>query len=240
MEINTLVGSRIRLFRRAKGLTLVQFAEKIHKSKASVSKYETGDISIDVETLFDIARALDISVHQLLDCADAAPSLPLKNREPFFVNGKLYLYFFDGRINRLVRGFLVLKNDGGEEDRATLYLNVDSTFEEAGCRSLYCGTAFSYDTFTHFSLENQNNRIEHLFLCVMNPLDRATVVSGLISGISSRPFLPVSIKCLLSSSPLVEDDSLRQQLIFDKQDFKWMKRLNMLIVDSSPRQKSIL
>ena len=54
-EVSLHVGSRIRLYRKAKKLTLLALSQKIHKSKATLSKYETGDITIDIETLFDIA-----------------------------------------------------------------------------------------------------------------------------------------------------------------------------------------
>ena len=46
-EINRHVGSRIRQYRREAGLTLQQLADCIHKSRASVSKYETGEITVN-------------------------------------------------------------------------------------------------------------------------------------------------------------------------------------------------
>ena len=61
------VGSRIRLYRKVKHYTLTDLAERIHKSKATLSKYEIGEITVDVETLFDIAAALGITVQQLID-----------------------------------------------------------------------------------------------------------------------------------------------------------------------------
>ena len=51
-EVSIHVGQRIRLYRKTKNLTIETFAGMIHKSKATVSKYENGDISIDIETLF--------------------------------------------------------------------------------------------------------------------------------------------------------------------------------------------
>ena len=72
-EISIAVGGRIRLYRQMKKLTLMTLAEKIHKSKATLSKYETGDIVVDVETLFDIARALEIKPQQLLDYRKSKP-----------------------------------------------------------------------------------------------------------------------------------------------------------------------
>ena len=64
-QISQHIGSRIRSFRRAQGMTLQQLADKIHKSRASVSKYETGEITVDIETLFEIAEALGVELSQL-------------------------------------------------------------------------------------------------------------------------------------------------------------------------------
>ena len=53
--------------------TLQQLADKIHKSRASVSKYETGEIVVDVETLYDISRALNVELNALTDYCDTKP-----------------------------------------------------------------------------------------------------------------------------------------------------------------------
>lgn len=50
-EIRRHIGHRIRMYRKVQGLTLQQLADMIHKSRATVSKYETGEIAIDVDTL---------------------------------------------------------------------------------------------------------------------------------------------------------------------------------------------
>ncbi|MBQ8426942.1 MAG: helix-turn-helix domain-containing protein, partial [Clostridia bacterium] len=47
-EISKHTGSRIRNFRKTRGLTLQQLADLIHKSRASISKYENGEITIDI------------------------------------------------------------------------------------------------------------------------------------------------------------------------------------------------
>ena len=48
--ISAHVGRRIRLYRKMKNITIEVFAGMINKSKAAVSKYENGEISIDIET----------------------------------------------------------------------------------------------------------------------------------------------------------------------------------------------
>lgn len=69
-QVGVLIGQKIRSFRKRKNLTLDEFGQKIYKSKANLSKYESGEISIDIDTLYQIAGALDIQVNQLMpDCA---------------------------------------------------------------------------------------------------------------------------------------------------------------------------
>ena len=72
-KISLHIGDRIRMYRKARGLTLQQLADMIHKSRASVSKYENGEITLDVETLCEIARVLMVSPGQLMDIQPALP-----------------------------------------------------------------------------------------------------------------------------------------------------------------------
>ncbi|MBQ8563015.1 MAG: helix-turn-helix transcriptional regulator [Firmicutes bacterium] len=75
-ELSRHIGSRIRSFRKAQGLTLQQMADRLEKSKATMSKYETGDIILDVETLYAIANLLQIGINQLTDYRPEAGILP--------------------------------------------------------------------------------------------------------------------------------------------------------------------
>ena len=59
-------GKKIRYFRTGKNMTLEELAAAVCKSKATLSKYEKGDIVIDIETLYEIADALEIHIDQLL------------------------------------------------------------------------------------------------------------------------------------------------------------------------------
>ena len=58
-------GKKIRYFRTGKNMTLEELAAAVCKSKATLSKYEKGEIVIDIETLYEIADALEIHIDQL-------------------------------------------------------------------------------------------------------------------------------------------------------------------------------
>lgn len=50
------IGARIAFLRRLKGLTLAELAERVNKHKSTISKYESGQIIIDIESLKEVAR----------------------------------------------------------------------------------------------------------------------------------------------------------------------------------------
>lgn len=230
-EVNQHVGSRIRLYRKAKKLTLLALSQQIHKSKATLSKYETGDITVDIATLFDIANVLGIKVQQLIDYTPPS-SVPaaVKQTGSFFPQKHIYVYFFDGRVGKIIKSLLEVDQES-IRGTASFYHDVPSfeRFEE--CRNLYFGSVDYFDTVTNFSFENQSNRIEHVYLCAINPFDRGEQVLGLLSGISRYPILPISIKCILSPVILEENDELMEKIVLSKKDMRLIKNLNMFAVE---------
>ena len=62
------LGLKIAYYRKLKGLTQEQLAEKIERSPAFIGHIEAPNISkaISLDTLFDIASALDIQPHKFL------------------------------------------------------------------------------------------------------------------------------------------------------------------------------
>ena len=65
-NINIEIGKKIKNIRKSKNMTIQELANSINKSKSTVSNYENGDISIDIQTLYEISNALNVHVEQLL------------------------------------------------------------------------------------------------------------------------------------------------------------------------------
>lgn len=62
----TLIGRRIRQYRKAKGLTQTELAGNLGKSLRVVQKYEKGQIDLSLSAISDIAKALDVSSADIL------------------------------------------------------------------------------------------------------------------------------------------------------------------------------
>lgn len=227
------VGKNIKLYRKAKGYTLDQFSECINKSKSTLSKYENGSIVIDIVTLMEICDALDISINQLIRYKPAARAKKdlAYGRNSFFNVDVLYLYFFDGRNNKLVKGMMHLdRNIGENTTEPILYMNIPDFENYTKCEHLYYGKLDEFDSVSTIIFENQNSDIEKLMVSIINPIHIATTTVALVAGISSYPIMPIAFKCMLSKEPLAEDDPDVESLKITKEDIRHIKRLNMFLV----------
>lgn len=65
-DLKKTLGARVRASRLAQGLTQEQLAERIEKSVQTVSAIERGVYLAGVDTLLDLAKALETPLHILL------------------------------------------------------------------------------------------------------------------------------------------------------------------------------
>ena len=227
------IGNKIKIYRKNKNLTIQEQADAICKSKATVSKYENGQISMDILTLYDIARALGIHVEQLLHPVEDKTLDMTEARLPaFFRNTKqLYLYFFDGRSNEISRGVLdVLAKTGPNTYKIMLYANINAYETYQDCESTYWGTLIHHDTLSTMTLMNQNTQTEQLTVTILSAFIDVPAKWGLLSGISTRPLMPVATKVCLTKKPQKETDDFKKALKISKEDIRHMKLYNMLSI----------
>ena len=68
-QISTEIGKQIRTFRKKRKMTLEALAAVICKSKSTVSKYENGEIPVDIETgKLKVGTDLQTSLSSYLHC----------------------------------------------------------------------------------------------------------------------------------------------------------------------------
>lgn len=228
------VGQRIKKYRKSRGYTIEQFSAMIGKSKATVSKYENGIIAIDVETLHDIAQALGVALKYFLDIDDIPQNSDvLLPNSAYFNTDRAYMYYFDGRVNSIVKSLLRFSPavDGAGVE-ATLYNDLNSFSTPDLCKNLYSGRLDAYDTITHMHLVNQMNRAEKIYICLLNPLQNRAPAIGMMSGIGSAPFFaPASVKIMIAKAPMPEDERLLQSIKLGKEDLQLLRNCNMMVIN---------
>jgi len=228
------VGQRIKKYRRSRGYTIEEFSAIINKSKATLSKYENGAITIDIDTLYDISKALDIELKHFVDYQP--PVFHTSKQQPknaYFNQSLAYMYYYDGRIRHMVRSLLHFNQvSNSDVTEVTLFTGVTSFDDPDRCQHLFVGEMKSYDTITHMVLTNQINAAEKMYICMLNPLQNHVPAVGLLSGIGSTPFFaPIAMKALISKEPLEENEKLLSSIKLDKDDYHLLRYYNMLVVN---------
>ncbi|QYK66447.1 helix-turn-helix domain-containing protein [Paenibacillus sp. S02] len=231
-EITIEIGKRIRNVRKARKRTLDDLSLVICKSKSTISKYEKGEISVDIETLYEIADALDVHVEQLLyNKPKRANIMPIKTPNFFSGVSQFYSYFFDGRSNQLIRCvFDVLSRTEDNQYKVMTYMNFKDYNSYQNCENTYWGYIEHYDVLTNISLTNQDSAIEKASVQILASYLTSDTKWGLFNGFSSRPMMPIAAKMLFSKEVLKEDARLIQQLKVSKDDIRILKLYNMMAV----------
>lgn len=239
--ITNYIGTKIKNYRKMKKMTLQQLADKIHKSRATVSKYENGDITIDIESLYEISKALDVSFSQLTDYHPTIPdeqivadAVSYNGQSPFFKANKLYFYFYDGRFQRLKEAVIdIHKNTMNKNGCYEASFSIHTTTPSGRSSEMfYTGDVLYSDMLIRFSFVNQFNKLEQDLLYIFNPLELRAFTEGLLCGISSTDLMPCAFKCLVTLVPEDNYDEIKKHLLLTNKDIKRCQKLNMLLVDN--------
>lgn len=226
-EILRHVGSQIKMFRKIKKLTIDDLAKMINKSKSTVSKYESGEITIDIITLYDIAKALNINIINLIDYEENTIEEVETNH--LWQAGHLYMYHQSGK--KTYCSFMQLRlDDNTKKTIATLYYKVDNLNDLKDCDCVYQGYMNHHDNILNFNLKNSLYDSESVLINFFVPMKKVTTVSGLISGLDDVSLRPASIKVILSKTPLADDEQ-KEMLQLSKEVIKRLKDEHVFRVD---------
>ncbi len=226
-ELLKYVGSQIKMFRKIKKLTIDDLAKMIGKSKSTVSKYESGEIAIDIATLYDIASALNTSMVILTDYQENKKADVEQSR--IWQADQLYMYHQSGEIT--YSSFMRLRKDeANNKTIATLYYKVDNLDNFQDCDCIYQGYMSHHENILNFNLQNCMYNSESVLINFFVPIRKTATISGLISGLEDITLRPSSHKVVLSKTPL-SDDEQKELLKLSKDVIKRLRDERVFRVD---------
>ena len=226
------VGSRIRMYRKLAGLTLDALAEKMNKSRSTISKYELGQISMDLDTLIAMAHTLNIPLSCLTDFDE--PGIAGSSIDnSFFCDGLLYLYWLIGSKTKgkIVPSVLEIKNN---RKNAFLYMQFPDFKRFRDGKVVCIGDIHVSDHLTICSLQNPYNVTDHVFICAYTPLNAKQSKTLCEFSTITAPAAPICTKVLISKNILPEDDALRETLMFSKPEMDFLRKQNRVRIDPLP------
>jgi len=237
-QVSEIIGDTIRKCRQNRKLSQAELARKIKKSKSTLSKYENGEISVDIDTLYEIAEALDVSLSFFTEALTLRRVQTESERIPvplpeFFQKKQVFMYYWDGRNNSVNRSVLTIgaqTENNANYYHAALYMNVKDYQEYYFCENPYIGHVEFHHVLTGIYMIHQNTELEHIQIIIPEDFAKTERKWGVFSGVSFRPLTPAILKVLFSKAPLKITPDLIAELKFSKADFKRMKTMNLFTI----------
>lgn len=237
-NVEVILGAAIKNCRINRHLTQIELANLINKSNTTLAKYEKGEISVDVATLVEIAKALQVPPEYFIEAVKEkseknAPAQVDTVIPPFFSSKKLYLYFWDARNNSLNTSVLkILEKAECSANcyKAEIYMNIKNVDDYIFCENTYEGTIEFHHIITNIYMNHKSTPIEKITINILENFTPTETKMGQFSGVSFRPITPLSFKMLFSTKPLRENDPILKNLLIDKDDIKRLKTNNFFSV----------
>lgn len=217
------VGARLRTLRRSRGYTLTEFAQVVHRSKSTISKYERGEISVDLATLDELARALGVSTAALLELRPSGeafakvPEERLEDMERYY----LYMYGAHDRKPWVARNALFIG-----EHSAQIYAELPDDHDIYGYKSCYMGTFRRTNSFARVIAVNPLHADDLLILNYELTLKPAKAFTGFGCTLSIGHWFPLALPILISTVPVADEDWIKAQLALTSKDFHAFKSIN--------------
>ncbi|MBQ0005305.1 MAG: helix-turn-helix transcriptional regulator [Clostridiales bacterium] len=229
------VGKRIRLYRKKSGYTLLEFSQMIHRSVSAISKYENGMVSIDIDTLFEIAEALEVSISQLLDYnSPRKETAPTTGTNNFFRRSNIFYMYqysgFDKRTNKCIME--IIPNPDSAEDNVMMYYGVKDTRDYTKCDFLYRGEITYSDAYVNIQASNPYSDVDKISIYAKSSFSpSSTTATGIILTLAESLRNPYAAKVIFSTEPLtVNAELLEELMINDKDSVADFKKSNAMVI----------
>lgn len=226
MTLNEKVGNNIRKYRLAHNYTLKELAALSHKSCSTISKYEKGNIPINMDTIEEFSKIFQVTPAQFL-------SVPYENNNSLekreFLSQQ-YMYAYDGKRKRIMKS-IIEEFSTSEENTNFVQIFYDSSdLKSPGkCQVVYSGTSHKFGPWQNYYLKNLAHISEEIWMCSLDNFSQNKNKVGILAGISSVTMSPSARKILISSE-ILKDSAIMETLILSKEDIQLMKKYNIFSI----------
>lgn len=222
------IGNNIRIIRELKKITQKSLYEHINKSQATLSRYENGQSSMSIDTLFDICQFLDIPLEIMIAKDLSYDDYSYIN--PYTKNNisQNYKHYFEDRILNLYYLSTSQDNQVIQSDFITAELVQDNyipfLFEvkhNNPDKQIYEGSLVLEAQHAYFYFKNKNRNERGLIITYLYPQknkDTPITLLGLMISIShGYEQRPCTQKCFISSQK-IDLEALKLFLKIDVQE----------------------
>ncbi len=223
---NVNLGEILRKQRKLKHLSLEYIGDHIYKTKATISKYEKGEIVPDFVTVLELCNVLDIDISKL------APSITgiYTSKLPFNTD-TLYLYYLTS--NKLISSTIKFDLGTGNIYSAHFYNGIKNTSYNPAYYyegTVECSPTIAYMNFRNISFDKM--KLEQVQIIINMPLSNpSNYFNCFITGLTPN-FLPIVKRGLITTTPLDLSTIDIKKLKISKEELQKISSDNAWILDN--------
>lgn len=223
-------ANQLSLYRKSRGITLESIGTSIGKTKATISKYEKGEIIPDIITMLEICNVLNLNLNQLFSSSLLPTSKQSVN--PFNTN-KLYVYYYTENV--LITSILEVIN----QDNINLvkfYNGIKNTSTYAKDFSYsYEGILECDNTVGYINLHNSispSTRMEKLQISFNIPWSKSINVTNFLILALSPNSLPIVKKGIISTYEIDNFEPFDDDLKISTEELQKIRANNSWILEN--------
>lgn len=224
----------LKYYRKTRNITLDKLGKSINKSKATVSKYERGEIIPDITTVLLICNVLNITLSQLFP-NDNKTYTTSKNYNPFNLN-KLYFYYYTG--NKLILSVGEI-TEMDNKIKVRFYNGIKNITKYAEESSYYyegimeCDQTIGYINL--YNVQSQGTQLEKIQISFNISWSKKFNNTSFFIFALTPNSSPVVKKGILSSTPISSDiiNKYNDDLFITKKDINNILKENAWILEKN-------
>ena len=224
---NKLFGQNLKKYRKVKELSQENIATILGKTKATISKYENGNLLMSSEDISKVCDELGIYASDLFE--QEYKNINKENSNNPFKSNRLYMYFYayDYKAKTFGKGKYILEiTERPDFVRVDYYIPNDNKIYMRGY--MHADKSVAFISFENY--EPNNARLDHALIeiNVVNGVNDLMV--GILVGTNSQ-YIPSIRKCYFSQKDIEFTDEMLENLKPTEQDLHTLKNANALYLD---------
>lgn len=222
-----LFGQNLKKYRKLKELSQENIATLLGKTKATISKYENGELIMNAEDIAKVCDELGIYSSDLFE--QEYKNINRENSNNPFKSNKLYVYFYayNYKTKKYGKGKYILDIiERPDFVRVDYYIYGDNKIYLRGYMHADKSVAF-------ISLENyepNNARLDHALIEINIVNGVNDLMLGTLIGTNSQ-YIPSIRKCYFSQRDVEFTDEMLENLKPTKFDLDILNKTNALYLD---------
>lgn len=225
-------GERLKKIRKEKGLSQENLAYALGKNKATICRFENGQLLPDAEEIYLICNELEIDEYELFNSNETLINKK-ESKNPFGVN-KLYVYYY---------GYYPTLN---KFDKCKFVINIIEKYDyctielcDYYSNRIYLKGHLESDNYIAFFRLNNYKPSSIRLECSQFNVNIADGMDKIMRGVffsTGNRYNTSAKKCLFSKEDLEFTDEMLDSIKITDDEFEEMKKLNIWYINIENKQ----